>query len=114
MGNVGEFAVKHEAQKFSFGDYWNIDIVECKQRVWMQFSLMAKMHTDRFGLRKFETIFVAPCLKIIKAPLQLSLDGAHLARPAACQKIIHIQGALNPCREARHDTINFEAKQRHR
>jgi hypothetical protein len=48
MGNVGEFAVKHEAKKFGFGDYWNIDIVECKQRVWMQFSFMAKMHTDRF------------------------------------------------------------------
>jgi hypothetical protein len=65
MGNVGEFAVKHEAKKFGFGDYWNIDIVECKQRVWMQFSLMAKMHTHRFGLGEFETIFAAPSLEII-------------------------------------------------
>ena len=27
------------------------------------------------------------------------------------QQIIYIQGALSPCREARHNTINFEAKQ---
>ena len=39
MRNVGEFAGKHEAQQFGFGDHWNIDTVEGKQKVLAQFSL---------------------------------------------------------------------------
>jgi len=82
--------VKNQAQEFDLFNYCNWSSIQQQDRIWVYSVMFREVHTDCFGLRKFESM-----LKFIECLLKMAFNYVHISGAVTNEKIINIERTLH-------------------